>query len=378
MRKTIKNRILSLFGGFAALCIALAIAFMPTAVVHADDTVSVTSLVTAGENVTLTGNVAYSTDYNLEHNNLMYPGKDIGGTNMTAISSTTSGKVTSKLIDLSTLSTSDYVMQWIPATMNVSLFTLKLIDENDPSTYVQVNFVPNYAITYDGTSYGSTTYITYTQTTGVSGSTGGIYAYGAVMGDWHGLLNGGMFNGGGGYNAGSSWEWFDSWYGTSFTAFFVGYDYETGNIITPRKNWSSEVDLPSRKPFSSSKVYAELYWESNEAGGVAIKTVAGFNTNGATVAKQTPTITAATIADAGIGDTITPTATVSECYTHTPVLSFVPYYYENSAWTDKSSLVSDGKFVPDAEGDWKVVWTADYNASAEKTFEVSGHGAAMI
>ncbi|MBQ7643242.1 MAG: hypothetical protein IJS67_05005, partial [Clostridia bacterium] len=324
--------------------------------------------------------VEYSKDYDLTHDNLLYPGKDIGGTNMTAISSTTSGKVTTKLIDLSTLASSDYIMQWIPATMNITKFTLKLIDAADETNYIQVNFEPNYAINYGGTSYGSTSYISYTKTTGEVGNTGGVYAYGAVMGDWHGLLSGQMFNGGDGYNAGDSWEWFDSWYGGGFTTFFVKYDYETGNIITPRKGWDGAIELPSRKPFSSSKVYAELYWESSAAGGVAIKTVAGLSTTAATVAKQTPTIKTTKISDVKPYTKVTVPDAEIYCYTHLPAQTVSVYYDNNGTWTDKTSLLSGGKFTPDKEGTWKVVYTAD-SARKEETFTVSENlvsSAAMV
>lgn len=158
-------------------CFMLAgVSAMNIQAVAEEDKVLTESLLIAGDNVTLTT----AQEYN-------YIGGALKSSAMLATSSGATGTVTTKLIDLSTLTKDDYIFRWRPYspakdTQAITMATVKLIDAEDSSNYIQLNYTPNTNMTYLGNSLGAVSQWIYKNTAGEYVATGGMYEYGALMG----------------------------------------------------------------------------------------------------------------------------------------------------------------------------------------------------
>ena len=315
--------------------------------------VSTENLLVAGENVTFTP----AQEYN-------YIGGALKSNAMLATSSGETGMVTTKLIDLSTLTKDDYIFRWRPYspakdTQAVTMTTIKLIDAEDSTNYIQIYFTPNTNMLYKGNSMGAVSQFIYKNTSGEYVATGGVYEYGALMGTVNELAYElGNFGGFGGVDItgdGVPEDWIG--YGTNHIVQFY-LSYENGMLYTPRKEWNTNGDFQSWAGFSSSMVYAEMTWTNlNTGNGLAIDTIVGYDATGETVQKDIPVFGAAKAMTAVVDTEMEVPVANIYCYTHSVETAVELYYEENGNWINKTSLIVDGKFTPDAIGDWKFIYT---------------------
>ena len=353
-------------GFLATVCAVSGAVQLSKTTANADATIATTSLVTAGEGTTLLAETSWKSYFDYQV-----------GTYFAAYCAPGSGSVRTNLIDLSAFDKEDDLFRWT-SYGDIDSYTIKLIDAVDESNYLSLSFVPNKNMTYGTTYLGSISQWTYKNTSGEYVSTGGVYEWGAILGYWGDLLNAFNNEGGAGLdiNADGNYTWLG--WGTcnengvdrDIVEFTLAY--EDGEFYTPRKTWTGG-DFVDWVGFAGTQVYAEFSWTTAKNGhGVAFHTIAGVDTARASVAKATPVITAQSVADVMQGEEVTIPQASAYAYTHSVAATASVFYKDGETWADKTALVADGKFTPDAVGEWKIVYTADDGSgvTAESAFAV--------
>ena len=352
-------------GFLATACTVAGVTQLSAAVVNAEDvTIATTSMVTAGANTTLgVDNWKAYFDYQTSYYLAAYcpPG---------------AGSVRTKMIDLSAFTKEDDLFRWT-SYGDIDTYTVKLIDVTDESNYLSVSFVPNEYMKYNSACLGSSSSWTYKTTSGEYVTTDGHYEWGAIMGYWGDLSN--EFNNNGGVGLDMNGDGTYNWIGWGSTA-ENGVDrdivefslaYEDGNFYTPRKKWTN-VDFQDWVGFAGTQVYAEFSWTTAKNGhGVAFTKIAGIDTLATTATVET-VVKAPSVADAFQGKEMVIPQASAYAYTHSVAATSEVFYKDGGSWVDKTALMLDGKFTPDAVGEWKIVYAADDGSgvTAESKFAV--------